>query len=226
MPHTPIIRRSSRFARAVCLCLALALLPGCSQFVLLGLLVGGPPHIEPDFDRETGESLVSADEKVAVICYVDPKIKLKYSKIDTEMATVVARLMQMNEINVVEPDYVRAWIDEHPDWETVDEIGEALECDYVVEIELVDFDLYEPHSATLFRGRTTAYVNVHRMADGADSERMFTRDVNFMFPTKVPRPTYSQTELDFKREFMSRLAEEIGFMFYPSYNGDKISWAS
>jgi hypothetical protein len=220
----PVALRS-RLALACALWCALSA-SGCSQFVLLGLLVGGPPHIEPDFDRETNESFVGTESKIAVICYADPRIKLKHAKIDTEVATYVARLMQVNRINVAEPDYVRAWIDEHPDWETADEIGEALECEFVVEVELVDFDLYEPHSATLFRGRTTAYVNVHRMSESGASERIYTRDVNFMFPTKVPRSTYEQTELDFKREFLSRLSEEIGFMFYPSYNGDKIPWAS
>jgi hypothetical protein len=215
-----------RLACSLTLTASLVTQQGCSQFMLLGLLVGGPPHIEPDFDRESGDSLVGTESKVAVICYADPEIKLKYSKIDTEVATYVARLMQINRIKVAEPDYVRAWLDEHPDWETAEDVGEALECDYVIEIELVDFDLYEPHSSTLFRGRTTAYVNAHRMSDGAKSERIFTKDVNFMFPTKVPRSTYEQTELDFKREFLSRLGEEIGFMFYPSYNGDKIPWAS
>ena len=35
-----------------------------------------------------------------------------------------------------------------------------------------------------------------------------------------------QPELAFKREYLSRLGEEIGFKFYPSYNGDRIPWAS
>ena len=224
----PTIRRRCVRRLTVISALALigSLLPGCAQFVLIGLLLGGPPHIEPDFDREVGESLVGTSKKVVVICYADPQIKLKYSKIDTEIATYISRLMQVNRIDVVEPDYVRAWIDEHPNWETADEIGEALKAEYVVEIELVNFDLYEPHSATLFRGRTTAYLNVYHVTEGTKSSRVFTRDVNFMFPTKVPRSTYDQTEISFKREFLSRLAEEVGFMFYPSYNGDKIPWAN
>jgi len=206
--------------------LAAALLPGCSQFVLLGLLIGGPPHIEADFDRETGDSLVGTDKKVAVVCFADPQIKMKYLKVDVEVATYVSRLMQLNRINVIEPESVRAWLDEHPDWETADEVGRSLEADYVIEIELRDFDLYEPHSATLFRGRTTAYLNVYKLQAGEPADRVFSRDVNFMFPTKVPRSTYESTEMAFKREFLSRLGEEIGFMFYPSYNGDKIPWAS
>ncbi|MCA9055690.1 MAG: hypothetical protein KDA75_17745 [Planctomycetaceae bacterium] len=215
-----------RLATTACLLTPLVTASGCAQFTLLGLLIGGPPHIEPEFDRETGESFVGTEAKVAVVCYADPKLKLRYSKVDFEVATYVARLMQINRINIAEPDYVRAWIDEHPDWETAEEVGEGVEADYVVEIELVEFDLYEPHSSTLFRGKTSGYVNTYRLTDSGEAERIFTRDVNFMFPTKVPRSTYELTEIDFKREFLSRLGEEIGFMFYPSYNGDKIPWAS
>ena len=29
---------------------AMTLLPGCNQLMLLGYLIGGPPSIEPDFD--------------------------------------------------------------------------------------------------------------------------------------------------------------------------------
>ena len=215
-----------RWAFAALASIVVATHHGCAQFTLLGLLIGGPPHIEPEFDRATGESFVGNESKVLVVCYADPKLKLKYSKIDFEVATYVTRLMQINRINVVEPDYVQAWIDEHPDWETADEIGEALEADYVVEINLESFDLYEPHSSTLYRGRTTADIYTYKLSDTGDAERMFDKQVNFMFPTKVPRSAYEQTELDFKREFLSRLGEEIGFVYYPSYNGDKIPWAN
>jgi hypothetical protein len=215
-----------RIARGLLAAMLLASSSGCAQFVLLGLLIGGPPHIEPEFDRETGQSFVGSDAKVAVICYVDPEVRLKYAKIDSELATYVAGLMQINKIDVVEPDYVRAWIDKHPDWETADEVGRDLEADYVIEIELVDFGLYEPHSATLFRGNATCYVNVYEVPETGEAERLFSKDVKFMFPTKIPRSTYDLTEIAFKREFLSRLGEEIGFMFYPSYNGDKIAWAN
>ncbi|MFV0443606.1 MAG: hypothetical protein ACK5Q5_08545 [Planctomycetaceae bacterium] len=203
------------------------MLPGCAQFALVGLLLGGPPHIEPEFDRETGDSLVGVESKVVVVCYTDPRLKLKFSKLDAEVATYVTRLMQLNRINAVEPEAVRAWIDEHPDWETADEIGAALEADYVVEVEVTDFDLYETHSTTLYRGRTTAYLRTYKLGeDATTAERVFSKDINFMYPTKMARSSYDLTEIEFKREFLSRLGEEIGFMFYPSYNGDKIPWAT
>lgn len=221
--RTGIRRRGVCGLMAAC---TAALLPGCAQFALLGLLVGGPPHIEPEFDRETKQSLVGTDVKVAVVCYAKPELKLKYSKIDAEVAAYVTGLMQMNRIGVVDTDYIRGWIDEHPDWETAAEIGEAFDADYVVEIELTEFGLYEPHSASLFRGTTLAHVDTYQLNESGAAERIFEKDVNLMYPTKVPRPAYDTTELAFKREFLSRIGEEIGFLFYPSYNGDKIAWAN
>jgi hypothetical protein len=219
----------SRMTRTLALLAALmgapGMMSGCAQMVLLGLIIGGPPSIQPEFDRETGKSLVATEKKVVVVVYADPEIKLQYSKIDHELAGCISRLMQVNKIDVAEPDYVRAWIDKHSDWETADEIGEAFEADYVVELELVTFDLYEPHSANLLRGRTLASVNVYDVAQPGNA-KVFQKEVNFMYPTKIPRPTDTTSELDFKREFLSRLSEEVGYMFYPSYNGDKIPWAA
>lgn len=207
--------------------LTAALLPsGCAQMALIGLLVGGYPMVEPEFDHETKESLIGKDQKVAVICYADPKIRLKYAKIDREVATYVSRVMQAHKIKIIEPDYVHEWIDKHSDWERPEELARDLKADYVVEIELASFDLYAPHSATLYRGSTEAYINVHKLRPDGRGDKVFTKELNFMFPTKVPRSTNEQPELSFKREYLSRLAEEIGFKFYPYENGDRIPWAS
>jgi hypothetical protein len=211
---------------AVTVLFCTCLLSGCAQFTLLGLLIGGPPHIEPEFSRLTGEKLVGREAKVVVVCYAAPELKLRYSKLDAELASHVTRLMQTNRINAVEPEYVRAWLDEHPDWETADEVGREFEADYVIEVEVSEFDLYEPHSTTLYRGHAIGSVFVHKLVDGEQSERVYTKDLNFMYPTKQARSAYELSEIDFRRDFLSRLSEEIGFMFYPSYNGDKIAWAT
>ncbi len=221
-----VVRRTMRLTLCA-LGLGIALMTsGCAQFVLLGLLLGGPPSIEPTFDTETGESMIGNDSTVTVVCYADPEIRYRHSKIDTELATMVARALQANTILVTEPDRVRAWLDRNRDWETADEIGREFKTDYVIELELVSFDLYQPHSATLFRGNAEVHVNVHKMKEDGTSERIFHNVVTLQYPTHSPRSTAETTELSFKRDFLSRLTETIGFNFYPSYNGDKIPWAT
>ena len=58
--------------------------------MLLGLLIGGPPSIEPDFDAETGLALDLPDTRVAVICYAPTDVKLYNPNIDHELSQIVA----------------------------------------------------------------------------------------------------------------------------------------
>jgi len=213
-------------SRIAGLLLLLVCLPGCGQFVLLSYILGGPPSIEPDFDAQTGKGLDRRDITVAVIGYADTDMKVRNPKIDAEIASLVAYRLAANKINIVHPDTVHAWLDEHPDWEKPAEVGQGLKADYVIEIELLSFDLYEEHSASLFRGRTEGYVNVYEMKDDGSGDQIYSKDLNFVFPTEVPRSTYDQHPSQFKREYLTRLSELIGWLFIPRYSGDKMHWAT
>jgi hypothetical protein len=224
---SPIRRPSLLKALGVVVCMGLALsASGCAQFVLLGLLLGGPPSIEPDFDRETGLSMSKKDTKVVVVCYAPTELKWNFPSVDDEVAAHVSyRLHEHNIKGVIEPDYVRAWVDQHPDWEVASDIGKAFDATYVIEIELTSFSLYEEGNTTsLYRGKTVGCVHVCDMKN--DGERIFSKEVDFSFPTHVPRSAYDQSLVSFKREYLSRLSEDIGFMFYERYHGDKMGWAN
>ena len=215
-----------------------AALSGCAQAVLLGYLIGGPPSIEPDFDAATGESLSAPHVTAAVICYAPTELKWDFEKIDDEVAKAVTYRLGQNHVKVINPDYVRGWLDEHPDWERAEELAEAFSCDYVVEIELHAFKLYEENSTELLRGRCEATVNVTKVEFDkpdeedldtwtiVDSDRLYSKDLDNVFPTRTPRSTHDQSYDSFKNEYLSRLSEAIGWLFYEHYNGDKIPWAT
>lgn len=218
-----VLCRRATWSALLCLCGAWC---GCTQMAVLGYLIGGPPSIEPDFDRETGKSLEHPDVTVAVVCYADPKLKLQHPRIDSEVAAAVAYRLIANKIKVVQPEAVNAWIDQHREWEQAAEVGKALKANHVIEIELAFFDLYEENSTTLYRGRTEAYINVHEIDEDGRGERVFKKELDFAFPTQVPRSAYDQSLINFKQEYLSRLSEKIGFIFYDRYTGDLIPWAS
>lgn len=223
---------------AVAALLVSATLSGCAQMVLLGYLIGGPPSIEPDFDAATGESLSAPNVTAAVVCYAPTELKWDFEQIDNEVAKAVTYRLGQNHVQVMNPDTVRAWLDAHPDWEKADEIAEAFKCDYVVEIELNAFRLHEENSTELLRGRCEATVNVtkadfHKPDEEdrdtwelVDGERIYSDDLNSVWPTRVPRSTHDQSFESFKTEYLSRLSESIGWLFYEHYNGDKIPWAT
>lgn len=201
-------------------------LSGCAQFVLLSYLIHGPPSIEPDFDAETGQSLSSPGKVVAIVCFAPTEIQWKFPQIDDQVATHVAYRLGQNHIKVIDPDYIRAWTDEHPDWEKAEQIGRAFNATHVIEIELADFSLHEGTSTTLFRGQTEAYIHVTQMDDDGRGQRIFTTELDFTFPTKVPRSSYEQTLPSFHKEYLSRLSERIGYVFYERFEGDMIPWAN
>jgi hypothetical protein len=207
-------------------CLSLLLTAGCQQFVILSYLIGGPPSIEPDFNKETGLSLKGKENTVAVVCFAPREMLLEFPNIDDEIAAQVAFRLGENKITIVKPDYVRAWIDAHPKWELAEEIGREFKANYVVEVELSTFSLYEGTSTTLFRGRTEADVHVTEVDDSGHGDRIFSKELDFHFPVRVPRSSTEGELLPFKREYISRLSDKIGWMFYESYNGDTIPWAN
>ena len=225
---------ASRSDAAVCGVLALAVLTacqaGCAQSVLLGYLIGGPPSIEPDFDAQTGLSFTDEGIVVAVVCYAPNELKWDFEKVDQEVANAVAQRLFQAQVKVIDPDYIRAWVEEHPDWERPEEIGAAFEVDYVVDIEINSFSLYEENSSTLYRGRTDAQVNVVQMTDPeageADGERIYSKQVDLIYPTRVPRSTQEESYVQFKRDYMSRLSETIGWIFTDRFHGDMIGWAT
>jgi len=226
------VRQSSRSPWGILAIFLLCLgFSGCSQFVLISYLIHGPPTIEPDFDAETGKSMSAPGKTVAVVCFAPKELQWKFPQIDDQIATAVAYRLGQNHIKMIHPDYVKAWTDAHPDWEKAAEIGKAFEADYVIEIELAEFTLHEGSSTTLYRGKCEAYVHVVEMEKidkefTGDGERIFSKELDFAFPTQVPRSSNDQSLTAFQAEYLSRLSERMGFLFYERFSGDMIHWAN
>jgi hypothetical protein len=222
-------RRSLAIRRLLALSLAVVVgvAQGCSPIAMIGYILAGPPSIEPDFETETGLSMEVGEKKVAVVCFAPKDLLIEFPQIDDELAAQVAWRLGEHKISIIRPEYIRAWVDEHPDWELPEEIGREFKADYVIQIEMGAFSLYEGESTTLFRGRTEAYVKVCEMDDSKKSgEQIYSKDIDFIFPHAVPRSAYDTTQTRFKREYISRLSEKIGFLFYEHFNGDTIPWAT
>ena len=162
---------------------------GCNYAILAGYLIGGPPSIEPDFELMTKKSMTDKDVVVAVVCYAPTELKWDFSKVDKEIAKYVAFKMVEHNIRVINPDRVSDWLDRHNDWDTPDEVGEALGATFVVYIDLSNFSLYEENSQNLYRGRAEALVSVVEMEEGGGGEKIYNKEIISRFPLAVPRST-------------------------------------
>jgi hypothetical protein len=121
---------------------------------------------------------------------------------------------------VISPDEINAWLDRNPKWETPGEIGRATGADYVIYMEVGKYSLYEHNSEHLYRGRSEVLVSVWQMHEDGEGEQIYSHDIISQYPLAGPRSTFETKYTTFKREFLERLSEEVGRLFYEHYNGD------
>jgi hypothetical protein len=205
----------------VAACLA-GLASGCNYVVLAGYLLGGPPAIEPEFDQLTNKSMTAHDVTVAVVCYAPTELKWDSPKIDFEVAQYVTYNLRDHKVKVASPESVRNWTDRNPDWDTPEEIGAALGVTYVVYIDLSEFTLYEENSTNLYRGQAEALVSVYEMEESGEGEKVYSKEIISKFPLLGPRSTSEVSYDIFRRQYLTRLSEDIGRLFYEHYAGDDI----
>lgn len=196
---------------------------GCNYLILFGYLLGGPPSIEPDFDVVTKQSMTDRGKTVAVVCYAPTELKWDVTDVDRDVARYVAQRLATHKIKVIRPDSVQAWLDANDDWDQPEEIGKAFDASYVIYIDLYKYSLFAENSADLYEGRAEAMVSVFEMDEDGNGEKIYGKEIISRYPLSAPRSTSEITFSRFRREYLSRLSEEIGRLFYESYNGDDLA---
>lgn len=204
----------------------LTTVPGCNYFLLLGYLIGGPPQIEPLFEKETKKCMTDKDVRVAVVCYAPDDLKYQFEDLDHIIANRVTNQLASKKVETVPYDQIRLWLNQNPDWDSATEVGAEFDVNFVVYVDVSDFSLYERDSNALFRGRCDAIVTVFEMETDGDGKRIFSRDINSVHPLQVPRSASEMSYDTFRMEYIWRLSDEIGRLFYPYLSGDDISHAA
>lgn len=152
------------------------------------------------------------DKRVAVVCR--PLVGLTYR--DSGVAKDLARKMNallaknVRAIETIDQRKVDEWIDENM-WEEYTEIGEALEADLVVGVDLERFSIYP--GQTVYQGKAAVVLKVY---DCSTREVVFEQRLpEVIYPPHSPRSAGNQHESDFRREYVGILADQIARHFYP-----------
>lgn len=223
-------KMTSRFRWLAGLLTALVLMlgvSGCNYVVLLGYLIGGPPSIEPDFDSLTGKSMTDKGVVVAVACFAPKEVLYDFSRVDREVARFVSHRLNSHKIKVIQPDVVQQWIDENPDYDEPEEIGLGLGATHLVYIDLTQFTIFEENSQELYRGRSESFVTVYELdKESGTGEQIYSKELISRFPLAVPRSAQEVSRPAFLMQYLTRLSEEIGRLFYEHYTGDDMSDAA
>lgn len=219
----PGLGRRSMLAIGLLSSLFCAALSGCNYIVALGYLIGGPPSIEPDYETMTSKSLTDKGVVVAVVCYAPKEVLYDFSRIDREVARLVSYRLHDHKVKVIQPDVVFKWLDENPDYDEAEELGKGVGATHVVAIDIASFSIYEENTHELYRGRSEGMVTVYEVDKEGD---VYSKELQSRFPLAVPRSTYDISRQAFLTQYLYRMSEEIGRLFYEHYNGDDISDAT
>ena len=192
---------------AAVLTLAGAVLPvvgGCRNALVTAIYLVKGTNVDAEYDGLEGK-------KVVVVCR--PMVDLKYSNtsVAKNLAQQISILLRNNvpKIEVVDTQKVEEWTDANV-WDEYTEIGDALEADMVVGIDLQDFTIYQ--GQTLYQGKANVVLRVYDCTDGRPVfEKELPRSV---YPPNTGIPTSEKPEVEFRRNFVRVLADHIGRHFY------------
>ncbi len=201
-------RSALRFGRLpglLILLAAVATAGGCTSALATAVWLIKGPDIPAEFNGMRGE-------RVAVVCR--PLTNSMYSNpnVAKDLARQIGLLLRRNvsKIEVVDQRKVDERIDTHT-WEQYTEIGEALEADLVLGVDLEQFSMFQ--GQTLYQGKAAFAMKVYDCRTG---EVVFERHPpQSVYPPNHGVSTRDRQEADFRREFVNVLADQIARHFYP-----------
>lgn len=152
------------------------------------------------------------NKRVAIVCR--PVVELQYANgsVSSDIAKQVGVLLKqhLRKVEIIDPERVAEWTDEHT-WDDYTEVGEALDADLIVGIDLQNFSIYQ--GQTLYQGKAQAGITVYDIADGG--KVVFQKKMpQTIYPPNTGVPTSEKPEDEFRRQFIGVLGDEIGRYFY------------
>jgi hypothetical protein len=118
-------------------------------------------------------------------------------------------------ITVVKQQDVDAWKDNLANTEQDDfrALGKSLKADVVLAVELEEFRLND-NSTSLYTGRSDFHVTVYDLKHNGDKVYEYTPKESIAYPPNHGIPIGNKTRAQFRRLFVSHLAEQISEHFY------------
>lgn len=218
-----------QLALAVCLLVACGLW-GCGMLapVLLTMDMLGvedKANIQYHFEKDA--------KRVAVVCHLGKHHQIDVGHFDRDVNSLLSQLIAgytKKKPEIILAAKVNQWMDEHQDWKSPYEIGQGLNVDYVVYIELRRIGFYEKEGwKQFYKGNCDASVSIHRI--GTDSDQAIPvwgpNSYSFKFPNGMRPLSDSEVTLTQFRELFTRhCAERLSWIFVPhasskEYSDDK-----
>ncbi|HTN03206.1 MAG TPA: hypothetical protein VL132_15060, partial [Planctomycetaceae bacterium] len=167
-----------RFVAAASAALSsLILLPGCSFGVMFNRMILGDPKVPAEFRNMTKIDLTKGEHTVMVICSTPAAVDDDLSTLKLDLIDGITRRMKLNGVEVIDPDHVATWLDDHGGFRDPSELAEDFDVHFIAWIDVQQFSFREDNSPKLLRGRCAGFVRVYRVDPSGDNGFKFTSNV-------------------------------------------------
>ncbi len=209
--------------------IGLASLTGCNPLAIAYFL-------QPFEPRIPGEGPKLEDARVVVVATVSPTIQNSFHDLEGDLTReYVQRLRSIiKKVQVVDPQQVRDWIAQQPVYIDRKELAQAFEADYVIALDVEDFEVANPRNLGSLHGR--AQVNTRVISWDHPRDHRDRPDTNQPKEATTAFETYDEIEFPrqqgplpidlpppaFYNRFVKVLATEIAWHFTGRATGDAI----
>jgi hypothetical protein len=198
-------------AALACACMPLGSLP----YFLMGQDPTDPPGIQ---------KLASDDKevKVAVLIYGGLETRPEFHTADRDLSRRVAKKLgelakdNRENLKMVSATKVDSFKSTHLGWRTMekDEIGRALDADYVVYVEINELSMYKKGSANmLYQGQAQLTVNLIDVNNSDEPPE--PKDLTITYPSETldSIPSDDKAPAVFLGEFYDKIAAQVAYQF-------------
>ncbi|MCH9654992.1 MAG: hypothetical protein K0U86_23755 [Planctomycetes bacterium] len=199
---------------------------GCSLGVMAGKMFFGDPLRTCEFTSRTKVDLSEGTQKVLVICSTPESIRSDYPSLNYDLLEQITYKLKRHDVKVMDTGKVATWLDDNGgSWNDVDELAENFDADYIIHVDIDEFDYREPNSPNLLRGKAYGTVSAFEVmeVDGLKrAQEVFASEYTSEYPSHLPVSIESESPKVFRKKYTDRIADQIGRFFYNYHSGDVI----
>lgn len=188
--------------------------PGCQSALFTAVYLIKGTDVKPKH-----EILCKGEMRVAVAARSLASNQYEIQNAPRQISRQVAHLINVNvqnkKLRVVDPSKIDAWLDDcNNDFDSFVEIGRAkkIDADIIIGIEIMGFQIRDPHSPYLVQGRCQAQVQA---IDCKTGEVVANETLTIVDPPNMPIPSAGPgMEAAFRPQFIQVVAEQIAVLFH------------
>jgi len=204
----------SKIALLTGVCL-LVVVPACNWLTPLVFVGEHKKQVLAEFDKLPGH-------RTAVLVWTPPETLFDYPFARLELATYVADKLvsemaaNKTEIDMVDPLDVEDFLGKTPNADVDPRlVGKHFKVDYVINIEVVEFQIRDPDRPQFLRGRIQASVAVHDIGADPDLPQSYElTPVQTTYPDTAPVLMSPTNSLLIREQTYRKFGEEIARKFY------------